>query len=124
MLTGVCLGTNDLPQAGHFYDRVLATIDMKRGFENEVEIGYSGSDDNITFWVLRPFDGNPASAGNGTQLIFSANRQRQVDAFYQAVLGLGGLDEGAPGPRDYRQGYYGAYCRDLDGNKLHVFCIN
>ena len=65
--------------------------------------------------------GKPASYGNGTQLIFQASTPAQVDEFYQGALELGGQDEGPPGPRNYRPGYYGAYCRDQDGNKLHVF---
>ena len=73
--------------------------------------------------MLKPYDGEPASFGNGTQVIFKAEDKDQVGAFYQAAIRLGGKDERAPGPRDYREGYYGAYCRDLDGNKLHVFCI-
>jgi len=96
---------------------------MKRGFANEVEIAYSSSDDKLTFWVLKPYNGESASVGNGSQLMFVALNQKAVNSFYHAALSNGGSDEGAPGPRDYREGYYGAYCRDLDGNKLHAFCI-
>jgi len=123
MLSAACVGTNDLEKAGRFYDRVLVTIGMKRGFANEVEIAYSSSDDKLTFWVLKPYNGESASVGNGSQLMFVALNQKAVNSFYHAALSNGGSDEGAPGPRDYREGYYGAYCRDLDGNKLHVFCI-
>ncbi len=123
MLTAACVGTNDLEKAGLFYDQVLATVGMQRHFKNEVEIAYSSDDGGLNFWVLTPFDGKSASFGNGSQLIFSAKNQASVNAFYQAALANGGTDEGLPGPRDYREAYYGAYCRDLDGNKLHVFCI-
>ncbi len=30
MLSGVCIGTNDLEAAGRFYDGLLETIDMTR----------------------------------------------------------------------------------------------
>jgi predicted lactoylglutathione lyase len=73
--------------------------------------------------VLKPYDGQPATLGNGTQVIFKAANKDQVQAFHQAAISLGGKDEGGRGSRDYQQGYYGAYCRDLDGNKLHVFRI-
>ena len=35
----------------------------------------------------------------------------------------GGLDEGEPGLRDHTPNYYGAYIRDLDGNKIHIYTI-
>jgi len=123
MLAGVCFGTNDLAAAGQFYDQVLATIGWSRQMQNDVEIGYSRESTPAEFWVLTPFDQRSATRGNGTQVMFMADNISQVDAFHAAVIRLGGADEGKPGPRDYRAGYYGAYCRDLDGNKLHVFTI-
>ena len=123
MLTAICLGTNNLKQAGDFYQAVLATINMVRAAEDELEIGFACADQPPSFWVLKPYDGEPATFGNGTQVIFKADNKAQVHAFYDVVLELGGKDEGVPGPRDYRESYYAAYCRDLDGNKLHVFCI-
>ncbi len=123
MLSGACVGSNTLEMSGQFYDLVLATIGMKRCFENEVEIGYASNSNDIKFWVLSPFDGGPATYGNGSQLMFAAADRESVKAFHRACLESGGKDEGSPGPRDYSAGYYGAYCRDLDGNKLHVFCI-
>lgn len=123
MLYGVCLGTNDLAAAENFYDKVLSTIGMQRGFKNNVEVGYAPPGQTPNFWILTPYNKQAASFGNGTQVIFSAETIDQVQAFHQTALSLGGTDEGAPGPRDYRPGYYGAYLRDLDGNKLHIYCI-
>lgn len=120
MLTGACVGSNDLTKAGSFYDTVLATIGMVRLVAIFNEIGYGTEGGTPDFWVLTPFDGQPASFGNGTQIMFGAKTEEAVVAFHAAALSLGGADEGAPGPRDYAPGYYGAYCRDLDGNKLHV----
>ena len=124
MLSGVCVGTNDLLNAREFYDSVLSTLAWLRVMENEVEIGYGPSEGQAQFWVLIPFDQKPATFGNGTQVMFLADNTAQVDAFYTAAIKNGGSDEGAPGPRNYRPGYYGAYCRDPDGNKLHVYTIN
>ncbi|HEX2011244.1 MAG TPA: VOC family protein, partial [Roseateles sp.] len=73
------------------------------------------------FYVYRPFDGRPASAGNGCMTAFAAASPAAVDAAHAAGLAAGGRDEGAPGPRPrYGEGYYGAYLRDPDGNKLHL----
>ena len=121
MLAGVCVGTNDLEAAGAFYDEVLATIGLERLVTVEREIGYGLPGGTTDFWVLTPFDGKPATFGNGTQVMFCHDDAKVIDAFHDAVMRLGGSDEGAPGPRDYSEGYYGAYCRDLDGNKLHIF---
>ncbi|MEM8648002.1 MAG: VOC family protein [Pseudomonadota bacterium] len=121
MLAGVCVGTNDLERAGAFYDQVLATVGFERQVTVPREIGYGRPGGPNEFWVLLPFDGKPASVGNGVQVMFATEDEEGVRAFYEAVTRLGGADEGPPGPRDYSEGYYGAYCRDLDGNKLHVF---
>jgi catechol 2,3-dioxygenase-like lactoylglutathione lyase family enzyme len=119
MLLGVCLGTNDLDNAGKFYDRVLGTLGMVRTMEVEGEIGYGMPGEQSCFWILTPFNQQPATFGNGTQVTFKAADNSTVDLFHQTALHMGGVDEGAPGFR-YRPEYYGAYCRDPDGNKLHI----
>ena len=120
MLSSACLGTNDLARAGRFYDAVLAPLGLVRSYEDDREIGFGPEGAKPCLWILKPYDGRPATWGNGTQLIFSAETTEAVHAFHAAALAHGGMDEGAPGPRDYGPGYYGAYCRDPDGNKLHV----
>lgn len=119
MLLGVTLGTNDLAKAGAFYDAVLSTLNMVRTMTVDGEIGYGAADNTSCFWVLTPFNKQAATVGNGVQVTFQASSNAQVEAFYHTVLAYGGADEGAPGYR-YRANYFGAYCRDLDGNKLHV----
>jgi len=118
MLVGVTLGSNQLAAASAFYKRVLAEIGMEQTMEIEGEVGY-GVNGVSSFWILTPFNQKEATWGNGTQVTFRAANNAQVDAFYNTVIAAGGSDEGAPGYR-YREHYYGAYCRDLDGNKLHV----
>ncbi len=123
MLVSVCFGTNDLLRAGEFYDAVFNTIGMVRQVTDQNEIGYGPDGGTTNFWILLPFDGEPATRGNGSQIIFEASSSDVVDQFHRIALEHGGTDEGTPGPRDYAPGYYGAYCRDLDGNKLHIFTI-
>ncbi|MEL6977545.1 MAG: VOC family protein [Pseudomonadota bacterium] len=120
MLSGVCLGTNDLAKAGSFYDAVLAEIGWVRLLEGAAEIGYGPRDGWPALFIVIPFNEKAATAGNGVQVILRAHDQDAVDRFHAVALSQGGTDEGAPGPRDYIAGYYGAYCRDLDGNKLHA----
>jgi len=123
MLAAVCIGTNDMSAAKAFYDDVLQTIGMTRLETDETELGYGVPAGEPSFWILIPYDRKDASPGNGCQVTFVAKEQAAVDAFHAAVMERGGRDEGAPGPRTYAEGYYGAYCRDLDGNKMHVFHI-
>ncbi len=120
MLSGVCIGTNNMPAAAEFYDAVLATIGMRCLFSEAHERGYAGSDDNISVYIVIPYNEQRATFGNGTQIMFYAPDIEAIKAFYTTAIKLGAKDEGAPGPRDYHPNYYGAYVRDLDGNKLHV----
>ncbi|QDG77185.1 VOC family protein [Labrenzia sp. PHM005] len=120
MLSGVCIGTNDMTAASVFYDAVLATIGMKPVFFETHERGYAGPDGRVTVFVVTPYNGQEATFGNGTQFMFYAPDKDGVQAFHETALRCGGTDEGAPGPRDYHPDYFGAYARDLDGNKLNV----
>lgn len=120
MLSGACVGSNDLTKAKQFYDGVLATIGYTCHVHLEHELGYGVIDGNPNFWIVNPYNEQPATHGNGTQIMFEVATQEAVQAFYDAAIKMGGLDEGQPGPRDYAPNYYGAYVRDLDGNKLHI----
>ena len=70
--------------------------------------------------TVQPYDKKPAAPGNGTMLAFEVGSPAEVDSLYRKALELGGTDEGPPGDRG--DGYYGAYFRDLDGNKLNFHC--
>lgn len=120
MLGGACVGSNSLSAAKQFYDNVLSIIGMSCHVCLDHELGYGPSDGEPNFWVVSPYNEKAATVGNGTQIMFYTDDQKAVHAFYDMAIKLGGVDEGAPGPRDYAPNYYGAYVRDLDGNKLHV----
>lgn len=126
MFSHVTVGTADVARATAFYDAVLATLGLARA--KTVKIGAGYAPNGFTgieppFWVLRPFDRKPPSPGNGAMVAFAAPTRAAVDAFHAAALAAGGRDEGAPGLRaHYHPNYYGAYVRDLDGNKLCAVC--
>lgn len=120
MLAGACVGSNNLTEAQKFYDQVLSTIGMTRHVSLDHELGYGPQAGQPNFWVVMPYNKKAATIGNGTQIMFDTDSQDAVHAFYDAAMQMGGVDEGAPGPRDYTPNYYGAYVRDLDGNKLHI----
>ena len=121
MIGYVTLGTNDLPRAAAFYDALLAEIGAKRFMESDRFIAWATSMDQPGLALTKPFDGNPASVGNGVMVALAAQSPAQVDALHSKALALGGSDEGAPGPRG--DGFYAGYFRDPDGNKLNFFCM-
>jgi len=120
MISHTCIGTNDLPRAAAFYDALFALISGKRFFEMDRGIGWGVQPGQPMFSVLTPFDGQPATVGNGTMVALTVASQDLVHALHAKALELGGADEGAPGLRG--GGYYGCYFRDLDGNKIAAFC--
>lgn len=115
----ITLGTNDLARAARFYDATLASLGMVRRATEATELGYGLPAERRTrIWITRPFDGNPATVGNGSMPAFVAPSQDAVKAFHAAALAHGGTDEGAPGLRPYGPSFFAAYVRDPDGNKL------
>jgi catechol 2,3-dioxygenase-like lactoylglutathione lyase family enzyme len=113
------LGTNDLPRATRFYDAALAPLGFVRRAADEREVGYGHPQDHRSrLWITLPFDGLPATVGNGSMPALVAPDRAAVDAFHRAACQAGGSDEGAPGLRPHGPGFYAAYVRDPDGNKL------
>ncbi len=121
MIGYVTLGTNDMPRAVAFYDALLAEIGAKRMMESERFVFWSVSPSQAALGVIKAFDGNAATVGNGTMISLIVKTSAQVDALHKRALELGATDEGAPGSRG--TGFYIGYFRDLDGNKLNFFCM-
>ena len=126
MFSYVSLGTRDLARAIRFYDATLAPLGHARIAEPDPDSRSAtwGLDDpGPHLWVTQPFDGQPATVGNGTMVSFLAASPAAVDAFHAAALAHGGSDEGRPGLRpQYGPHFYAAYLRDPDGNKINAVC--
>jgi len=122
MIGYVTLGTNDLPRAVQFYEALLSELGARRVFDGERSVGWSTAVDRPGLAVTLPHDNRPATVGNGTMVALAVDERSMVDALYHKALALGGTDEGAPGQRS--DGFYAAYFRDLDGNKLNFFCTH
>jgi catechol 2,3-dioxygenase-like lactoylglutathione lyase family enzyme len=120
MIGYVTLGTNDIDRAAEFYDALLQEIGATRFMEADTFIAWAVAPDQPALSVTKPFDGKAASVGNGVMVALAVDSQDKVNALYQKGIDLGGTDEGAPGPRG-DGGFYAAYFRDLDGNKLNAF---
>ena len=121
MIGYTTVGTNDLKRAAGFYDALLAELGAKRAMEMETFIAWATAPNTPMVAIIKPFDKNPATVGNGVMVALLASSKEQVDKIHAKALALGGKDEGAPGPRG--PGFYAGYFRDLDGNKLNAFVL-
>ena len=119
MIGYITLGTRDLKRASAFYDKLFEGMGAKRFMETPRVIAWSVGPDKPGFAVSIPYDGAPATAGNGVMIALAMDSREKVDAFYAKALELGASDEGEPGERF--PGFYAGYFRDLDGNKLNAF---
>jgi catechol 2,3-dioxygenase-like lactoylglutathione lyase family enzyme len=121
MFSHMTIGTADLPRAEAFYDTVLAPLGIERvasKFPNWA--AWHRPSEPGRFWVGLPYNGLPATSGNGVMVALTAPSRAAVDSAYDAALNAGATSEGAPGLRKiYAPDYYGAYIRDPDGNKIH-----
>lgn len=126
MIGYITVGSNDLEKSRAFYDALMPVIGAGRIMEfgdNFTMYGTSLGQPGLA--VCKPHDGNPAIAGNGNMASIACDSRARVDALYARAMQLGGSDEGPPGVRGEEgpQAFYGAYFRDLDGNKLAAFRI-
>ena len=122
MFSHVTLGTADLDRATRFYRMVMPTLGLTEPFTLPGTLVF-GTAMGAKLFIGSPYDGAPASAGNGVHVALAAPTRAAVDAFHAAALAHGGSDAGAPGLRPhYHLHYYGAYVRDPDGNKLQAVC--
>ena len=120
MLSHAMLGTNDLARATAFYDALLAPLGAKRMFETERAVAWGSTAPE--FAICKPYDGKPASAGNGAMIALSVPTRAMIAEIHAKALSLGATDDGEPGVRgDNPDGFYGAYFRDLDGNKICIY---
>ena len=122
MYSHITLGTNDIARAERFYDAVMTVLDHPVLFKMHGSVAY-GLPTGEKLFIVPPFDGKEARAGNGVHAAFKVDSRAKVDAFFAAALANGGTDEGPPGLRPhYHPNYYGAYVRDPDGNKIQAVC--
>jgi len=127
MIGYATLGTNDPARAKAFYDALMAELGAKRLIEmpDARELTFWGTAPHKPMLAIgRPYDGGPAAPGNGTMVALSVASRAEVDRLHARAIELGATDEGAPGFRGPETlGYYFAYFRDPDDNKIALFKI-
>ena len=121
MIGYVTVGTKYLEKAARFYDAIAAEMGVGRmmEFDNFIAWGAPGGAAGVA--ATKPFDGNPATVGNGVMVALEAKDKDQVQKLYDIALAHGGTCEGAPGPRG--DSFFAGYFRDPDGNKLNAFVM-
>ena len=124
MFSHVTVGVGSLERALAFYEPLMAELGLVSRFRETHWAGWMQPGlDRPLFIVTRPHDGQPATSGNGQMVAFVAATRGSVDRFHELAMRQGGVSEGLPEVRpQYHASYYGAYVRDLDGNKLCACC--
>ncbi|MEJ2416338.1 MAG: VOC family protein [Exilibacterium sp.] len=120
MIGYLTIGTNNLETAIAFYDSLLGAMGASKAFQTENLAAWGFGEGSTLLMVTKPFDGNSATVGNGVMVALSVASPEAVDTLHAKALELGAANEGDPGFRG--KGFYGAYFRDIDGNKLNFFC--
>lgn len=121
MIAYTMVGTRDLQKALAFYRPLFAEMHLQVCWQDATSVSFGKSEDLSfpRFFVGYPFDGNPASVGNGAMTAFQFQDTAKVDRLYDIAISHGGVSEEAAGYRpQYGEGVYAAYVRDPDGNKL------
>ena len=117
MLGYATIGVNDMDRAVAFYDALLGEIGAKQLMGMD-RIKFYGTGEGAMLAICIPYDEQAQNPGNGNMIAIPADRPT-VDKLYAKAIELGATDEGEPGER--MPVFYGAYVRDLDGNKLCFF---
>lgn len=117
MIGYVTIGVRDLEKSKQFYATLLEDIGAKVQIDMQriAFIGTSTTEPMIA--VCIPFNENDPQPGNGNMVAIAAQSKQHALAMYDKAISLGATCEGAPGQR-LEDIFYGAYVRDIDGNKL------
>lgn len=116
MIKYTTLGASDLQRAAGFYDELFSALGAKRVIDMDRMVGWSVGGGAPVFGVIKPFDGQPPTRGNGSMVALDIGEPELIDSLHCKALELGATDEGGPGLRFGT--FYAAYFRDLDGNKV------
>ncbi len=121
MIGYTTLGSNDVQTSATFYDQLFSEMGITRLWDTPAFVAWRKDEDEPFFAITTPHNKEAATVGNGVMIAIKTDNQQIVDAIHKKALSLGGDNEGDPGLR--QAGYYCAYVRDLDGNKLNFYCL-
>jgi len=122
MLAYSTIGTNNMEAAKKFYSSLLGEVGAKETLNIQDRFVMYGNGNGPMFAIAQPYNGEPATVGNGVMIALAAKDPAQVKSLYDKAISLGATCEGPAGPRMNGEFSCG-YVRDLDGNKLNFFCM-
>jgi catechol 2,3-dioxygenase-like lactoylglutathione lyase family enzyme len=119
MIDHVSIPVSNLAVAARFYETVLATLGYARLETRPATVAFGKR--YSEFWINHRADIQPRPDNSGVHVALRAASREMVDAFHAAALAAGGASDGVPGPRpQHGDGYYAAYIRDPDGNRVEA----
>ncbi len=119
MIDHVSVPVSDLEASTRFYEAVLATLGVTKLEARATTVGFGKK--YSEFWINLRRGLTPQSPNSGAHVCFRARSTDMIDAFHAAALKTGGVSDGAPGLRPHHgDGYYAAFIRDLDGNRIEA----
>jgi len=120
--TGILV--SDFAKSKAFYLQALAPIgytlllELPAAVTGHTDVAGFGEAPKPDFWISRGAPNKPP-----IHIAFRATSRAMVDAFYQAAMAAGGVDNGPPGLRPhYHPNYYGAFVLDPDGHNIEAVC--
>ena len=119
MIAYTTIGTTDIEKSKAFYLALLRDIDASIVMDTGRLAAIGTPAGGCMLAVCTPYNEEAATPGNGSMVSIAPGSKALVDSLHARALELGGADDGAPGQR--MNGFYGAYFRDADGNKVG-FC--
>lgn len=117
MISYATIGVSDLEKSENFYNELLASIGAKTLIKMERIIFIGKSMEEPMLSICIPYNEGEQNCGNGNMIAIAPGSKGKCDELYHKALSLGATSEGEPGQR-IPDVFYGAYIRDLDGNKI------
>ena len=119
MIDHVSIAVRDLAAAADFYQAVLGALGFAKLNDRATTVGFGKR--HPEFWINHRPALAPGAPESGAHIALRAPSADAVDAFHAAALAAGGTSDGPPGLRpQYAEGYYAAFIRDLDGNRIEA----
>jgi catechol 2,3-dioxygenase-like lactoylglutathione lyase family enzyme len=119
MIDHVSIAVRDLAASARFYEALLAPLGYAKLVTRPATIGFGKK--YPEFWLNERRNMTPVDADSGVHICLRARDANAVQAFHAAALKAGGADDGAPGPRSGEmKGYYAAFIRDPEGNRIEA----
>ena len=119
MIDHVSVAVRDVAAAVDFYEAVLAPLGFAKLDGRATSVGFGKR--YPEFWINQRASLAPIAPDSGAHIALRAASAEAVEAFHAAALAAGGACDGPPGLRpQHGEGYYAAFIRDPDGNRIEA----